>query len=110
MPAEDRRCCEAIRSGVECRKGGSSFSWEEEVWPHPALGWLEEVVEGLEMLWTGGVPEELVKKLEAKKSGGMRLQERPRFPDRRSAPRDLWLGISRRVAGADARRSRWEGA
>jgi len=28
----------------------------------------------------------------------------------RSVPeRDLWLGISRRVAGADARRSRWEG-
>ncbi len=40
----------------------------------------------------------------------VKLQERPRFLDRRSAPeRDLRLGVGRRVAGADARRSRWEG-
>jgi hypothetical protein len=58
------------------------------------------------MRWTCGVPEELVKKLEARNAVGIYRRD----PDFWIAPeRDLWLGISRRVAGADARRSRWEG-
>jgi hypothetical protein len=59
------------------------------------------------MPWTGGVPEELVKKLEAKNLAVCIYRRDPDFwipPER-----DLWLDISRRVAGADARRSRWEG-
>jgi hypothetical protein len=58
------------------------------------------------MPWTGGVPEELVKKLEARNAVGIYRSD----PDFWIPPgRDMWLGISRRVAGADARRSRWEG-
>jgi len=57
------------------------------------------------MPWTGGVPEELVKKLEAKNAVCIYRRD----PDFWIAPeRDLWLDISRRAAGADARRSRWE--
>jgi len=58
------------------------------------------------MPWTGGVPEELVKKLEANNAVCIYRRD----PDFWIAPeRDLWLDISRRVAGADARRSRREG-
>jgi hypothetical protein len=56
------------------------------------------------MPWTGGVSEELVEKLEAKNAVCIYRRD----PDFWIAPeRDLWL--SRRVAGADARRSRREG-
>ena len=51
------------------------------------------------------MPEELVKKLEARHAVGIDRRD----PDFWIPPRDMWLGISRRVAGADARRSRWEG-
>jgi hypothetical protein len=54
---------------------------------------------------TGGVPEELVEKLEAKNAVCIYRRD----SDFWIAPRDLWLDIGRRVAGADARRSRWEG-
>jgi hypothetical protein len=58
------------------------------------------------MPWTGGVPEELVKKLEAKNAVCIYRRD----SDFWIAPeRDLRLDIGRRVAGADARRSRWEG-
>jgi hypothetical protein len=59
-----------------------------------------------EMPWTDGVPEELVEKLEAKNAVCIYRRD----SDFWMAPeRDLRLNISRRVAGADARRSRWEG-
>ncbi len=61
------------------------------------------------MPWTGGVSEELVKKLEAKILAVCIYRRDPDFWIDAPLPRDLWLDISRRVAGADARRSRWEG-
>jgi hypothetical protein len=58
------------------------------------------------MPWIGGVPEELVKKLEAKNAVCIYR----RGPDFWIVPeRDLRLDVGRRVAGADVLRSRWEG-
>jgi len=58
------------------------------------------------MPWTGSVPEELVKKLEAK---NLAVYIYRRDSDFWIAPERDWLDIGRRAAGADARRSRWEG-
>jgi hypothetical protein len=58
------------------------------------------------MPWTGGVPEELVKKLETKNAVCIYRGDTDFWIAPEIGP---WLDIGRRAAGADARRSRWEG-
>jgi len=63
-------------------------------------GWLELAVEDPEILWTGDVPEELVRELEARNLVVYNMYDRrPSFwVDRPPPERDLELGIGRNVA------------